>query len=113
MSDELNWKNPAPHAAAAAVTTGIHRAVSISSASPPLPAADAELVERLRHCSANTSDEYLHELTGRAAAFLEALSRTEVSEAMVEAGIKAGGGQINAGIIDAIFQAMLAARDAG
>ena len=25
------------------------------------------LVERLRHCSDNTNDEYLHELTGRAA----------------------------------------------
>ena len=26
-----------------------------------------DLVERLRHCSQNTRDEYLHELTGRAA----------------------------------------------
>ena len=27
----------------------------------------SDLVERLRHCSQNTRDEYLHELTGRAA----------------------------------------------
>lgn len=31
------------------------------------------LVERLEHCSQNTRDEYLHELTGRAAARITAL----------------------------------------
>jgi hypothetical protein len=37
------------------------------------------LIERLEHCSQNTRDEYLHELTGRSAAALrvarEALER--------------------------------------
>jgi hypothetical protein len=28
----------------------------------------SDIVERLEHCSHNTKDEYLHELTGRAAA---------------------------------------------
>lgn len=31
----------------------------------------SEIVERLRHCSDGTRDEYLHELTGRAAALIE------------------------------------------
>ena len=31
---------------------------------------DTQLIERLTHCSQNTKDEYLHELTGRAAAAL-------------------------------------------
>lgn len=34
----------------------------------------ASLVERLRHCSANTKDEYLHELAGRAADELDRLT---------------------------------------
>lgn len=33
-----------------------------------------ELQERLRHCSANTKDEYLHELAGRAADELDRLT---------------------------------------
>lgn len=36
-----------------------------------------ELQERLRHCSANTKDEYLHELAGRAADELDRLT-TEI-----------------------------------
>lgn len=42
-----------------------------------------DLVERLRHCSQNTRDEYLHELTGRAAdriEVLEAALRTIMNE---------------------------------
>lgn len=33
----------------------------------------SDLVERLRHCSENCGDEYLHELAGRAAARIERL----------------------------------------
>lgn len=36
-----------------------------------------DLIARLKHCSANTRDEYLHELAGQAAAALEALSQRE------------------------------------
>jgi len=32
-----------------------------------------DIVERLRHCSDNCGDEYLHELAGRAAAEIERL----------------------------------------
>ena len=32
--------------------------------------ADTQLIERLTHCSQNTKNEYLHELTGRAATAL-------------------------------------------
>ena len=39
------------------------------------------LIERLRHCSQNTKDEYLHELTGRAATAL-----TEANTKLVKAG---------------------------
>jgi hypothetical protein len=42
-----------------------------------------DLVERLAHCSENTKDEYLHELTGRAKARIEALE-AELSEARAE-----------------------------
>ena len=35
------------------------------------------LVERLEHCSANTRDEYLHELAGRAATRITALEARE------------------------------------
>jgi hypothetical protein len=31
----------------------------------------SDIVERLRHCSENCGDEYLHELAGRAAAEIE------------------------------------------
>ena len=41
------------------------------------------LVERLEHCSANTRDEYLHELTGRAATRITALEAREAE--LVEA----------------------------
>jgi hypothetical protein len=43
----------------------------------------SDLVDRLNHCSQNTSDEYLHELTGRAAkriAALEAGVRNHVTD---------------------------------
>lgn len=48
-----------------------------SSAYPPATQADdvTGLVERLQHCSQNTKDEYLHELTGRAADAITALTR--------------------------------------
>ena len=41
-----------------------------------------ELVERLRHCSQNTSDEYLHELAGRSADAIEQL-RARIAEAVL------------------------------
>ena len=40
----------------------------------------SDLVERLRHCSKNTRDEYLHELTGRAA-----IALTEAEAKLVKA----------------------------
>ena len=40
---------------------------------------NTDLIERLNHCSQNTKDEYLHELTGRAAA---ALTEANVKLAM-------------------------------
>jgi hypothetical protein len=50
----------------------------------------SDLVERLRHCSQHTSDEYLHELTGRAANRIEELERqlaalTKHADAMADA----------------------------
>ena len=37
-------------------------------------AVPGDLVDRLQHCSQNTDDEYLHELTGRAAAAIQSLT---------------------------------------
>lgn len=41
-----------------------------------------DIVEMLRHCSTNTTDEYLHELTGRAADTIEQL-RARIAEAVL------------------------------
>lgn len=53
-----------------------------------------DIVERLRHCSENCGDEYLHELSGRAADTITALrARVETLEgALTKAhnGLKAG-----------------------
>ena len=48
------------------------------------PTELADLAARLEHCSANTKDEYLHELTGRAAdALLAMQSRIAELEGLV------------------------------